>query len=920
MRRLVVVLCVSVLTACAGVPRGPVLPDTQFRMREFKLANGLRVIVEEDHATPLVGVFTVVGVGSSGDPEGKAGLAHLLEHLAFRAKPGNKDTAWNQLEGAGVGFLNASTSFDETIYMNVGTRDLLPKLLAIEVGRMVDPLNGVDAAVVDVEREVVRNELRQRGENSIGPAFNYLSETVFPPGHPYARPIGGSHESLTAITFDDVKKFALKNYTPTNMTMLIIGDVDLETVDQVIKKALPSPVFEPRPAKTATPSRLPAVAKPPPEPPGNLMITKNATVSSPELYVVWSLPRAFDADSALFQFLTSKANSELASAAADPDVVSIGAFPITGIESSMLVVQAKLKEGDNPQRSLQRILDQMVKLWAGAIAKGYEGAEELQMLSDEAEFTRGRNHAAVQLTVAAENIMERGVSRASAAHFTGDPLTYGRQIKGLAQVSASQVSAYAEKYLKRDRARALLVLPFASTDKASANGAAGLAPSEAIPMTTELSPERVRELGQAHTARAKMETVVTSKREHIETTLPNGLKVVIHKRNYALPVAAVQLTFTHGRGDGSPPGATEVARFIASPKSKHFDGAFGIEWGWGTATDLSFIAAQGASGNVPNMLAHLNEYVTTMNVDTGALDWYRREFESTAIAGEQLPVARAARATTSALFRGHPWGNESSLADAKKLGVGDIEGWFERAWSPESAVLVVTGDIEPETTLLQVQEWLGGWKKVSNPFPTNKPMEIRNGPVELIVTPQANATQAQVTLACLADASSGTRTFANEIVGSVIGTALFEKIRGELGASYGFHGGSNTYVGGVGRINVNGSIENGRLPQAMAVMAKVMKNFETDTLTDRALERARWDVARSATMAQATSPMTAEVFTRRVLAGHKTTELDIALFDSLAGIKRDEVIDAWKQCHGHMVLSIVGDQARIAEATKGVGF
>jgi predicted Zn-dependent peptidase len=439
-------------------------------------------------------------------------------------------------------------------------------------------------------------------------------------------------------------------------------------------------------------------------------------------------------------------------------------------------------------------------------------------------------------------------------------------------------------------------------------------------MTTPLSPDRVRELGQAHTAKAKLETVVTAKREHIETTLPNGLKVVIHKRAWALPVAAVQLTFTRGRGDGSPPGATEIAGYIASPKGQRYDGAYGIDWNWGIATDRSFVSAQGASGNIPNMLAHLSEFVTTMNVDTGALDWYRRELEATAIAGQQLPISKAARAAQAALFRGHPWGNVSSLVDAKKLGVGDIEGWFDRAWSPDAAVLVVTGDVDPELTLLQVQEWLGSWKPVSNPFPVTKPIALRDGPVELIVTPQAGATQAQVTLSCLADGSSGSRTFANEIVGSVIGTALFEKIRGELGASYGFHGGSDTYVGGVGRINVNGSIENGRLPQAMAVMARVMKNFDSETLTERALERARWDVARSATMGQATSPLTAEVFTRRVLAGHKTTELDIALFDSLAAVKREEVIDAWKQCHGHMVISIVGDEARIAEATRGVGF
>lgn len=918
-------LCLAVVsllsTGCSTLPRGPMLPDTSFRMRELKLANGLRVIVEEDHATPLVGVFTVVGVGSSGDPEGKAGLAHLLEHLAFRAKPGGKDTAWNQLEGAGVGFLNASTSFDETIYMNVGSKELLPRLIAIEVGRMIDPLNGVDQGVLDVEREVVRNELRQRGENAIGPAFNFIQEAVFPAGHPYARPVGGSHETLSAIQMDDVKKFALKNYRPDNMTMLIIGDVDLENIEETIKKALPSPVFAPRPSKTATPSRLKATGSEPPAPPPTLLVTRNATVSTPELYVVWSLPRGFDAgDAVMLDFLTALADAELSEAAGDPDVVGVGAFPIAGAEASMLVVQAKLKRGDNPNRSLERVLDQVVKLWSGSAGREYAMDDAAITIEREFIFSRQRNEAAVQLTVDAENIMSRGTARASAAHFTGDPLTYGRQLKALAQVSPGQVSAFAEKYLARSRARAVLVMPFTGTEAGKANGPAGLAPTEALAMTTDLSAERVRELGRAHMAQAKLETVIKARREHIETVLPNGLKVVIHKRNYALPVAAVQLTFTRGTGDSDPKGAPELGRYVAYPKGHAFSGAYGVAWRSGMELDRSRILATGAAGNIPNILAHLSERVTTMNVDSGMLSAYRRDAAVAIEAGDDLPAAKAGRAVTESLFRGHPWGEVATIRDSKDLSSGEIEGWYERAWSPDNAVLVVTGDLDAERTLAEVTQWLGPWKKVSKPFEPTPPVQFRKGAVELISTTQSGSTQAQVHMACLADASTHPKALANQLVASVISTALFEKIRGELGASYGFGGGAELMVGGAGRIDWGGSIENARLPQAMAVMAKVMKNFEGETLTDRALERARWNVAREATMGQATSPLTAEVFTQRVLAGHKTAELDVALFDSLAAITRTDVIDAWNRCHGHMVISLVGDEARIAESTKGVGF
>lgn len=910
-----------VLSACAGLPRGPVLPETSFRLRELKLANGLRVIVEEDHATPLVGVFTVVGVGSSGDPAGRAGLAHLLEHLAFRAKPGGKDTAWNQLEGAGVGFLNASTSFDETVYMNVGTRDLLPKLLSIEVGRMVDPLNGVDQSVVDVEREVVRNELRQRGENAIGPALNFMQEAVFPEGHPYARPIGGSHESLSAITLDDVKKFALGNYRPDNMTLLIIGDVDLEHIEATLKQALPSPVFEPRQSRTSTPSRLAATGTEPPAPPQLLLAKKFATVPTPELWVVWSLPRGFDAnDAVMLDFLSAQANQELSTASGDPDVVSVSAFAVPGAAASMLVVKATLRKGDHVERSLERVLDQVVKLWSGGVGRD-DGADDAQLvMANEYVFSRMRNQAAVQLTVEAESLMTRGVSRVTAAHFTGDPLTYGRQLKALAEISPAQVSTFAAKYLPRARARAVLVSPYVANDQAVVAGPAGLAPAQTLPMSTPLSPERVRELGRAHMAHAKLETVVSAKREHIEETLPNGLKVVVHKRPHALPVAAVELTFTRGNGGAEPKGATQLGEYLAEPRSHAYRGSFGISWSSSISLDRSRVMATGSAGNVPNMLAHLSERVTSMHVDTLMLSTFRTDAADALEAVDELPALKGERALQQALFRGHPWGVTSALKDARSLSSGDVDGWYERAWSPDNAVLVVTGDLDAEATFLEVKKWLGEWPRVKNPFPAAPPVTFREAPVELLVTHQPNATQAQVTLACLADGSTFERSLANQLLASVLGTALFEKIRGELGASYGFSGFSGQLVGGVSDVEWQGSIENSRLTAAMGVMGKLMRDFGKDTLTDRALERARWDVARQSTMAGSTSPSTAETFTRRVLAGHQTTEEDVALFDSLAALSREDLLAAWKQCHGHMVMSVVGDEETVRFATQSTSF
>src|SRR5262252_8929490 len=86
----------------------------QFRMRDFKVPSGLRIIVEEDHSAPVAGVVTVVGTGSTADPVGKEGIAHFVEHMAFRMKPfgDSPATMWELMQESGVAEFNAYTDLD----------------------------------------------------------------------------------------------------------------------------------------------------------------------------------------------------------------------------------------------------------------------------------------------------------------------------------------------------------------------------------------------------------------------------------------------------------------------------------------------------------------------------------------------------------------------------------------------------------------------------------------------------------------------------------------------------------------------------------------------------------------------------------------------------------------------------------------
>jgi len=162
-------LLLVVLTACASLPpRGQLaMRDVQFPVRDLRYASGLRILVEQDSRRPVVAVVALVGSGGAGDPKGKEGLAHMVEHLTFRAHAEQRPSRWSQLEAAGAGRLNAFTSFDTTVYHEVAPRESLGELLRIEGERLANPLQGVTPEVFAVEREVARNELRQRNAPAV---------------------------------------------------------------------------------------------------------------------------------------------------------------------------------------------------------------------------------------------------------------------------------------------------------------------------------------------------------------------------------------------------------------------------------------------------------------------------------------------------------------------------------------------------------------------------------------------------------------------------------------------------------------------------------------------------------------------------------------------------------------------------------
>ncbi|MEX1256840.1 MAG: pitrilysin family protein [Gemmatimonadota bacterium] len=198
-----------------------------FDIRRHALDNGLTVILAPDPSVPVVAVNLWYGVGSRNEREGRTGFAHLFEHLMFQGSAHvEKGRHFELVERAG-GSLNASTWFDRTNYFETVPSHQLELVLWLESDRMGWFLPAMDQEKLDNQRDVVRNERRQRYDNQpYGDWDERMLATVFPPDHPYHHSVIGSMEDLGRADLEDVTAFFNTFYRPNNAVLTLAGDFD----------------------------------------------------------------------------------------------------------------------------------------------------------------------------------------------------------------------------------------------------------------------------------------------------------------------------------------------------------------------------------------------------------------------------------------------------------------------------------------------------------------------------------------------------------------------------------------------------------------------------------------------------------------------------------------------------------------------
>ncbi|MEW6416918.1 MAG: pitrilysin family protein [Nitrospirota bacterium] len=201
------------------------------RVKEYKLKNGLKVLIIEEHKAPVATFQVWYRTGSRDEPAGKSGLSHLLEHMMFKGTPKHGPSVLSKIVQKNGGIDNAHTSKDYTVYFEIFSSDRITLSINLEADRMQNLT--IDPEEVLSEKSVVMEERRQRYEDD--PQSSLFEEVIAAAFkvHPYQRLVIGWMSDIKSIERDDLYNYYKTYYSPDNAEIVIVGDV---IPDKLIKK------------------------------------------------------------------------------------------------------------------------------------------------------------------------------------------------------------------------------------------------------------------------------------------------------------------------------------------------------------------------------------------------------------------------------------------------------------------------------------------------------------------------------------------------------------------------------------------------------------------------------------------------------------------------------------------------------------
>lgn len=909
---------------------------------DYNFPSGMRVIFQADHNQPVVAVTVAIDRGSEADPIGLEGIAHVAEHMVFKAKHGDLPKNWDLLPELGAA-INASTSLDWTNYMTVAPKDALIPLLKIEALRMLDGVEGVSQEELTTEIEVVRNELRMRYENAaIGEAWDALGVMMYPKEHPYNRTTIGSHESLSAIDIQDIRDFVKTNYTPANTTIVVVGDIDLEKTGEIVNQAFgeyPSLLVDPKkpdaPIALVEPQQRVDCSKPLEAPPILEQGPRHVKglVEKETVVVAWSLPGGYCGDEPAYSIVAGQLTNAIYRtlvpswqfSQADAEIPGVGCFADSNQFASRIICFVEPTSGYSGDRLVEKVGDALYLLWD----REQMTNEYLRPYIDWS-YGQARSSYMASIFSAVDDVASLG-GRATAlamyTHFTGSPRYFSDSFNQLQSVNPVVTQNIAAKYLLRDKMVAVIVEPIDENERARREAAAlavgggGVRWEGANADTSLKSFYNVAEM----TPKATRDMMVVPDRSRIKTfTLPNGMRVNLMPYGEA-PLVRAQLRLNGGDGHNTLDGLANAleARGQKLEQNERPLAVAGF-YGESSSATATSLYVDGSSANLDALLHQLRSRV-------GDFDWMSadksptlRSWESATKKEGKDPEPWVSRLRMARLFPGHNlgvWQDPTWYQQADATSFDTLKAWTLTKFQPANAELTIVGKMNPEEAEKQVRAFFESWSKpagAGDPPPLALPLPSGKPDRQVLIFDKPVATQTDVTVSCQLAPIDATNNAARSVLANALSDMLFRRLREQAGITYGAYAYSQIWAGGTATLNMSGLFQNDGVGFALQTMLEFEERAAKGGLEDTAVIKSRWNIAREYVVNQTSSD---QMLTR--LMGTRDLGFDFDYYDTLRNtlseVTQAQFPKLMEPCVGHEVVTILGPKQYAEEQLTKLG-
>ena len=821
-----------------------VLPPIKYT--QYFLPNGLRVILHEDHSTPIVGVNLWYHVGSKNESPGRTGFAHLFEHMMFQGFKGYDYDYIPVMQEIG-GAINGSTNTDRTNYWELVPSNFLETAMFMEAGRMKGLLDAMTQTKLDNQRDVVKNEKRQRIDNQPYGQTNYkITETMYPVGHPYHWSPIGSMEDLSAAALDDVKAFFRTYYVPNNASLVISGDFDPKEARALAEKYFgPIPkgadITRPKPA-------MPALDR-------EIREQIDDRVQLPRVYMSWHSVPQYSNDEAALDILSTilgggKSSRLYKTLIYDKQVVQQAAsFNGTSEIAGLFQIVATAKPG----KTLAEI-EQLIDAEIAKLKDAPPTSEEMERAYNarEAGFVFGLQ------TVGGFGGKDDQLN--NYATFLNDPGFFEKDLARYRAVTAADVQRVAKQYLT-DKRYVLSVVPRAAgptagppapatpregaamasqqpassgtasgTQQAAAQGTpsgaqsitkpeaaatqpAGAAPPQTASPTAAPKTPAAAAKPQPKTKEKSVDlTLLPKPKADPKLVLPavqrrklsNGLEVLVVE-HHEVPVVSMNLVIKMG-GAGDPADKAGLASVTADMLDE------------GTATRSSLDISDQLSSIGASLFVGTGWDSTTASLRTlrrhmdRALEIYADVLTNPAFPDKDLQRIRATRLgglkqqrdnpdnianlvfQTALYGRNHPYGHPLAGDEASltSLSGDDVRKFYETFYRPNNSSLIVVGDVKPDEVVAKLEKALAGWKSGHIPAVDVTAAPIPREHSMIYIVDRPGAVQSNIRIGQVGVPRSSPDYFPLLVMNRILGGASSARINLNLREDKGYTYGANS--------------------------------------------------------------------------------------------------------------------------------